>query len=235
MSDLRIAQVERLELGITPRAWPFADENRLAIDRHFDELRQTKPALFNGRILLLHEHALAGPVFHGRYFETDYASFVAWRSWNYPDPAIRNCFALGALRSSDGAFLLGVMGAHTLNAGAIYFPAGTPDQGDIVGRTVDLAGNIWREVEEETGLGRNAYEAQDGWYCVLAPHRIAQTKILHSRDTAAVLRERIMDYLAREREPELAGVRIVRSAADLDPMMPPFVTAFLRHVWSSES
>ena len=56
-----------------------------------------------------------------------------------------------------------------------------------------------------------------------------------SRDTAAVLRERILDYLAREREPELADIRIVRGAADLDPMMPPFVTAFLRHVWSSES
>jgi hypothetical protein len=36
---------------------------------------------------------------------------------------------------------------------------------------------------------------------------------------------------AREREPELADVRDVRGPADFDPMMPPFVTAFLMHVW----
>jgi hypothetical protein len=29
----------------------------------------------------------------------------------------------------------------------------------------------------------------------------------------------------------LADIRIVRGPADLDPMMPPFVTAFLNGVW----
>jgi hypothetical protein len=46
---------------------------------------------------------------------------------------------------------------------------------------------------------------------------------------------RILAHLAREAQPELAGVRIVRSPADFDPMMPPFVTAFLTHVWSRAS
>src|SRR5204862_5074520 len=68
-------------------------------------------------------------------------------------PILRNCFPMAALRSSDGAFLLGVMGAHTATAGQIYFAAGTPDPNDIVGDTVDLEGAVMRELTEETGLG----------------------------------------------------------------------------------
>ena len=40
---------------------------------------------------------------------------------------------------------------------------------------------------------------------------------------------RILDFLAAQTTPELADIRIVRGRTDLDPMMPPFVTAFLSH------
>jgi len=163
MSEISIVRIERLELSFAPRPWPFAMENRDEIERHFAELQRTKPAIWNGRILLLCEHSIAGTVFRGRCFETDFANFVAWRAWDFPDPAVKNCFAIGALRGSDGGFLLGVMGAHTLNAGVIYFPGGLVDPGDIVGQTVDLAGNVWRELKEETD--RDAYEA-DGHHVV---------------------------------------------------------------------
>jgi 8-oxo-dGTP pyrophosphatase MutT (NUDIX family) len=227
-----ILRLQRLDLAFAPRPWPFAQENRAEIARYFDKLRETKPAVWNGRILLLHEHAVANGVFRGAYFETDYASFIAWRDWGFPDATIRNCFSLGALRGSDGAFLLGVMGAHTLNAGKIYFPAGTPDPKDVSGAIVDLAASIRREVAEETGLGPADYEEEEGWTCVLTPSHIAQIRVLQARETAAVLRARILANLARESEPELADIRIARGAADLDPMIPPFVAAYLRHVWS---
>jgi 8-oxo-dGTP pyrophosphatase MutT (NUDIX family) len=227
-----IVRLDRLELAFAPRPWPFAQDNRVEIARYFDKLRQTKPAVWNGRILLLHEHAIANGVFRGAYFETDYASFVAWRDWGCPDATVRNCFSLGALRGSDGAFLLGVMGAHTLNAGKIYFPAGTPDPKDVSGTTVDLAASIRREVAEETGLGPADYEEEVGWTCVLTPTHIAQIRVLQARETATVLRARILANIARESEPELADIRIAGGVADLDPMIPPFVAAYLRHVWS---
>jgi 8-oxo-dGTP pyrophosphatase MutT (NUDIX family) len=228
-----IVPIKRLELAIAPRPWPFAQQHRGEIARHFDKLRETKPALWNGRILLLHQHAIAGGVFRGAYFETDYASFIAWRDWGFPDPTVRNCFSLGALRGVDGGFLLGVMSSHTLNAGKIYFPAGTPDPADIAEGMVDLAGSIRREVAEETGLDPEHYEAEDGWTCVLTDTHIAQIKLLHARESAVALRARILANLARETEPELADIRIAHGPADLDPMMPPFVTAFLSHVWGS--
>jgi 8-oxo-dGTP pyrophosphatase MutT (NUDIX family) len=227
-----IVPIKRLELAVAPRPWPFAEAHCDEIARHFDKLRETKPALWNGRILLLHQHAIAGEVFRGAYFETDYASFIAWRDWGFPDATVRNCFSLGALRGADDGFLLGVMSSHTLNAGKIYFPAGTPDPADIVGGMVDLAGSIRREVAEETGLGPDHYEAEDGWTCVLANTHIAHIKLLHARESAAALRARILANLAREAEPELADIRIARGVADLDPMMPPFVTTFLTDFWS---
>jgi 8-oxo-dGTP pyrophosphatase MutT (NUDIX family) len=232
MSEISIVPIERLELAFAPRPWPFARDRRAEIDANFDAMRQSNPALWNGRVLMLHEHEIRGSVFHGAYLDTDFASLLAWRHWNFPDPAIWNCFAMGALQGSDGAFLLGVMAAHTSNPGMIYFPAGLPDLSDIDGARVDLARNLMREVGEETGLGQADFEAEPGWTTVLAGPRIAQMKRLRVRETAADLRARILANLAHEPQPELDDIRIVRGPADLDPMMPPFVTAFLRHVWS---
>jgi hypothetical protein len=46
---------------------------------------------------------------------------------------------------------------------------------------------------------------------------------------AEPLRERILQTLAAERQPELADIRIVRGPADFDPAMRRFVKAFLAH------
>jgi len=230
-----IMRISRLELAFVPRPWPFADRHRGKIDRHFETLKQTKPSVWNGRILLLYDYAVADGVFRGAYFEADYASFIAWRDWGFPDATVRNCFSLGALRGADGGFLLGVMNSHTLNAGKIYFPAGTPEPNDIVDGMVDLAGSIRREVAEETGLDPDTYVEEAGWFCVPGATHIAHIKVLHARETAAALRARILASLARETEPELADIRIAHGLADLDPMMPPFVGTFLTHFWNQPS
>ena len=93
MSDIAIVRVERLELAYTPRPWPFANERRAEIDRHFVELKRRHPGVWNGRTLLLHDHAVEDRAFRGAYLETDFASFIAWRDWGFPDRAVRNCFA----------------------------------------------------------------------------------------------------------------------------------------------
>lgn len=232
MTGITIMPIERLELAFASRPWPFASERRADIDAHFAQLQRSNPALWNGRVLMLHQHEIRTTVFHGSYLETDFASLLAWRHWNFPDAAVKNCFAMGALQAADGAFVLGVMAAHTSNPGMIYFPAGLPDSSDIDGARVDLARNLMREIGEETGLVQADFEAEPGWTAVFAGPRIAHVKRLRARETAADLRARILANLAREPQPELADIRIVRGPADFDPMMPPFVTAFLRHIWS---
>jgi hypothetical protein len=50
---------------------------------------------------------------------------------------------------------------------------------------------------------------------------------LRAREDADTLRTRILKHLARELQPELADICVVRGPADFDPAMPRFVTAFL--------
>ena len=98
---------------------------------------------------------------------------------------------------------------------------------DIVGDRVDLDLSVRRELKEETGFDVAEFTAEPGWTSVFDGSLIAHIKVLRSRDSAAALRQRALDHLARERQPELADIRIVRGPADVDPAMPRFVTAFL--------
>jgi 8-oxo-dGTP pyrophosphatase MutT (NUDIX family) len=231
--DIPIIRLRTLDLAFEPKPWRFAEERRAEIDRHFEKLRETKP-LWNGRVLVMHRYALEGDVLRGAYLETDFASFVAWRDWGFPDPKARNCFSLGAVRGSDGGFLLGVMGAHTANAGRVYFPGGTPDPSDVTAGHVDLAASVCRELAEETGLDAAALSAEPGWYAALAGPRIALLKVFEAAESADALRSRVLAHLAQETTPELADVLIVRSPSDLTPAVLPFVTAFLRHQWEGQ-
>jgi 8-oxo-dGTP pyrophosphatase MutT (NUDIX family) len=222
-------RVDRLDLSFSPKPWAFATKKRAEIDAYFAALRREKPALWNGRVLLLHHQLVSGGVFKGDYLETDFASFAAWVAWGRPKASVHDCFGAAAVVSAEGAVLLGVMGAHTYNAGMIYFPCGTPDPGDIVAGKVDLDLSVRRELKEETGLDAAALSAEAGWTTVVDGALIAQIKFFRSAESAEALRARMLAHLAREMQPELDDIRIVRGPADFDRAMPRFVTAFLTH------
>ncbi len=226
-ADPTLFRLDRLELAFSPKPWPFAVERRAAIDAYFAELQREKPAIWNGRVLLLHHQVVRDGVFRGDYLETDYASFAAWRHWGSPPAGVHDCFGAAAVRSIDGAFLLGVMAPHTFNPGRIYFPCGTPDPDDVKDGRVDLDFSVRRELAEETGLDAGAFAPEPGWTAVVDGALIMQAKLFLARETADELRRRILAHIAREQQPELCDIRIVRSAADFDRAMPRFVTAFL--------
>src|SRR3984957_17588062 len=179
MTATEIHRVATLDLKVGTYSWPFPAERRGEIDAHFAEKQREKPELWNGRVLLGRNAIHAGDHFSADFFETDFASFLAWRDWGFPDVSVFNGFCMGALRSSDGAFLLGEMGAHTANSGRIYFPAGTPDPDDVRLGALDIAGSIAREIEEETGLAPADYRAAAHWDCVVSGAAIAMMRILN--------------------------------------------------------
>lgn len=233
--DTEVIEIDRVEIAIEPWRWDFAVSRRTEIDRHFADLRRRRPAVWNGRVLLLHRCAIADGRLRGACFATDYASFCAWRDWGLPDASVFNIFAAAALRSADGAYLVGEMAPDTAAAGLLYFPSGTPEPSDLDATgALDLAGNLKRELKEETGLDVAELTAEPGWSMVRDRCYIALLKRLTARANAETLRARIMRYLANETRPELSDIRIVRGAADLHPQMPPFVVAFLKNVWRHE-
>jgi hypothetical protein len=222
-----IHRVTTLDLSFQSRPWPFAEQKRADIDAHFAVKRAEKPKIWNGRILLARNPVFTEDRFSACYFEADFASFLAWRDWGFPDREVFNGFGMGALRCSDGAFLLGEMGHHTSNAGRIYFPSGTPDLDDIRGGAVDISGSVAREVEEETGLSSADYRAGAHWDCVVSGAAIAMIKVLNVALTGEQLRARVEANLARQHQPELAAVHLVRDTSDFTAAMPRFVTAFV--------
>lgn len=229
MTAPRIHRVTTLDLRVRPSPWRFAEERRAEIDAHFAAKQREKPKIWNGRILLGRNPVFAGEHFSADYFETDFASFLAWRDWGFSDRDVFNGFGMGALRSADGAFIMGEMAQHTSNAGRIYFPSGTPDLDDISGGAVDMEGSVIREVEEETGLASKDYRAGTHWDCVVSGQAVAMIKILQVDMAGEALRERIEANLARQSQPELAAIHLVRRASDLTDAMPRFVTAFVEN------
>jgi hypothetical protein len=227
-SEIDVVPLGTLELRYEPRVWPWALANRSAIGAHFASARRFKPGLFNGRVLLLHRWEIENRTFRGTFFETDFASFLAWRDAGFPDRSVANCFGMGALRSSEGTYILGVMGPQTSNAGMIYFPSGIPDPQDLrPDGTVDLIGSIQRELLQETGLMPEHAPPGPVWHAVVAGARIALMRPLLARENSERLANRIRANLARERQPELSDVAVVRGVADFRPEIPDFVRAYI--------
>ncbi|MCZ8259673.1 MAG: NUDIX hydrolase [Beijerinckiaceae bacterium] len=229
----QILALDDLDMRLEARDWAFAAERRVEIETHWTAFLKAKPASFNGQVFLQHSWTIEAATYRGRYLQTDYASFLAWRDFGYPAPAMRNGFAMAALRARDGAFLLGRMGEGTANPGRIYFAAGTPDPDDLLpdGR-IDLAGSVLREMAEETGLQASEVEVGRGWTAVIDGARAAFMRPVSIDLPAEAARALMLARMPHLPHPELSDIVIVRSVADIDAeAMPHFQQAFLRHAF----
>ncbi|MGD1037181.1 MAG: NUDIX domain-containing protein [Roseiarcus sp.] len=241
MNASRLVEVAELDLRLAARPWPFAQAEAARIEAHWRARKSAQPRLYNGRVLLLARHALetradGARILRGAYFETDYAAFLAWRDFGFPDARVCNGFSMAALVAEDGAFLLGEMAAHTANAGAIYFPSGTPDPKDVVAGRVDLQRSATRELLEETGIAADEVAFGPAWTLVYAPPRIACMKIMRLSAPAEAIKARIDAFLADDPEAELATMHVVRGREDIDEQRSPrFVVDFLRYAFAQRS
>ncbi|MDE3175801.1 MAG: NUDIX domain-containing protein [Pseudomonadota bacterium] len=229
-----IEAVDALDFRLSADVWDFARERAPEIAAHWEKRRAEQPRLFNGRVLMLGRHAIEGRVLKGEFIETDFADFLAWREFGFPAANACNGFAMAALRGRDGAFLLGEMSPHTASAGAIYFPAGTPDRQDLAGDVVDLDASAKRELFEETGLRPEEAEIAPGWIVARVRGRVACMKPMRLAVTAEAAKARIDAALAADPQPEFSRMHVVRGEADFADAMPAFVRDYMAYVLAAE-
>jgi hypothetical protein len=229
---IQIIELDRVEISVEPWRWQFAIAQRDQITRYFAQKKKEQPGLWNGQVLLMHRYTISNRVLRGSCFTTEFANFFAWRHWNYPDPTVRDFFGAAGLCAADGAYLIGEMALHTAQAGMCYFPCGTPEPADLDSNGVlDLVGNLQRELQEETGLELQQFEAEPGWTLVHDRGIFALIKRLTAGESGDQLRSRILNYLASERLPELNDMHIINGPADVHHRIPPFMIAYLHHSW----
>ncbi|MGP8231911.1 MAG: NUDIX hydrolase [Methylovirgula sp.] len=234
MSAARIAAIAAIDIRLSAQPWDFATARVAEIEANWQRRLRGNPALYNGKVLLMSKAALdaapEGARLAGTCFIAEYKAFQAWRDLGWPGEA-RNLFAMAALRSADGAYLLGEMAPWTANAGQIYFPSGTPDLDDLAGERLDLEASVWRELREETGFTDADFAAAQGWSVVFDGALIACMKRLQSPLPAADLLARASAFLAREKNPELTRLVPVFAPADIGAGVPDFMQAYLKHAF----
>lgn len=238
--EVDIEFVDDLDCRVITQDWNFARENAAAIEAHWQAQLARGQKLWNGRVLLARTPNIIARdgrrIFRADHFVTDFAAFLAFRDFGFPDASVRNCFAMAALRAADGPFLLARMGAHTANAGSIYFAAGTPDLGDIFGDRLDLAGSIFRELFEETGLADADIVQNPGYAIVSHLGRVACMREVRTRRPASEIVARVAAFVAAESAPEIDSLVVVRNVGDLQPAaMPAFITTYIRAAFERES
>lgn len=227
---VEILEVAELDFRLDAQPWAFAVREADRIAAEWTKAIAERPAMFNGRVLLLAHRATERRAdgalrLSGRFLETDFAAMLAWKRLGFPGGEVENAFAMAALRSADGAFLLGEMAEHTSNGGHVYFPAGTPDPSDVFDGRVDLDASVRRELREETYLDAAEATVAPGWTVVFHARRIACMKRMALADLAEAAKAKIESMIARDPHAEFSRIHIVRRAADIDPVRTPAVVA----------
>lgn len=226
---IRAEPVTALDLRCTGGVWGFEAGNRDAIARHWERMVAANPKLWNGRTLICTRAHVEQGVFRADLVEIDYASFVAWRDWGRPDASVVNCFGVPAVFTADGALLLGVMSATTLNAGKAYPPSGSLEPKDVrPDGVVDILANMRTELFEETGL--DLAEARPGpMAAIFEGPRLAVVQRFDFPLSFAAIERRFADHAATDDHAELCAVEALRHTSQTDSRMPLYVAEIIRH------
>jgi len=213
---MQVHKLHRCHLTLGDGSWPFETDRAEEIREHWRGAVAEKPAMWDGRVLLMTEWTLADGVLEGRFADVAYSSYHAWKTWGFPDVSVVNCFGSAMIQSSDGALIYGIMAASTSNGGKIFPVAGMLDHQDVTGdETIDIFASVGRELAEETGLSVSDCRRGDR-FAIRDGQLLSIAEVMQFDDTADDLAARIRAMIAADPDPELEDVVVLRRASDLD-------------------
>jgi 8-oxo-dGTP pyrophosphatase MutT (NUDIX family) len=217
-----ILPVDEIDVRLDPAPHPFERQNLGEIDENWRHETAINPHIFDGKVALLSELSYRDRRLAGRCHIVRYATFMYWRRDRLAENA-GHAFAHAMFVSSDGALVAIRMGAHTVNAGRVYFAAGSFELEDFRDGQVDVAYNMRREVLEEIGIDLDDAETEPGrrHYLLSTANGTVIFRRYRARLTANQLINRINGFLATQEHPEVAGPVVIHSANDLPDKLAP--------------
>jgi 8-oxo-dGTP pyrophosphatase MutT (NUDIX family) len=220
-----ILPVDQVDVRLDPLPHPFERDNQRAIAENWQREIVAKPALFDGTVVLLSEFGYDGGRLFGRCHAVRYSTFMYWRKDRAGTAA--HAFAHPMLVAKDNALIAIRMAAHTVNAGRVYFAAGSFEPEDFPDGIVDPHGNMTREVLEETGLDISAARRGERHYALATERGTVIFRRYFLDVDADEIAACIHDFVAGEIEPEIDEPVVIRHARDLPdglmPHMPPMI------------
>ncbi|WP_112605428.1 NUDIX hydrolase [Rhizobium sp. WW22] len=215
--------VSGIDLAVLPGEHPFHVQESAAAQENWAREIADNPALFDGRMIFQRRLSLADGLVRGEAYVTPFSTFLWWRKQSERHGGF-HLFAFPVAVSSDGAIIAIRMAPHTANPGQIYCAAGSMDENDIVNDHADVAGNMRREVLEETGLDLNNAIADPGYYATHMNRSVTLFRVFRFPWTAEDMLRRIEAHILVSEEDEVDGVVAIRSA---DPAAHHYSVAML--------
>jgi 8-oxo-dGTP pyrophosphatase MutT (NUDIX family) len=220
-----ILPVDEIDVVLDPSQHPFERGKEEVIAENWRHEIAAKPALFDGTVVLLSEFGYDRGRLFGRCHAVGYSTFLYWRKDRVGTAA--HAFAHPMLVTSDDALIAIRMGPHTVNAGHVYFAAGSFEPEDFPDGRVDAHGNMAREVLEETGLDISDVRRGERHYALATEKGTVIFRRYFLDGTADEIAIRIRDFVAGESEPEIEEPVVIRNARDLPEGLMPHMPAMI--------
>ncbi|RWA65694.1 hypothetical protein [Mesorhizobium sp.] len=209
-----ILPVDKVDVRLDPGPHPFERDNVEAIAENWRREMGANPALFDGTVVLLSALAYRDGGLVGCCHAVKYSTFMLWRKKREASGA-EHAYAHAMLVAGDNALVAIRMGAHTVNAGRVYFAAGSFEPIDFRDGLVDVDFNMIREVREETAIDLSGAERGRHYHALSTPSGTVIFRRYRVSEPADEIARRISAFVATEAEPEIEAPVVIRDATDL--------------------
>ncbi len=226
LPDRHVTALAGVELVRHAAPLPFETANRAAIDAEWATALAQNPRLFNGPMFLISRIELDGATVRGAMHETDFATFLHWRR-NRPVDGLWYCAATAIPVLCDGKLLAIRMASHTVNAGLVYFPAGSFDPDDFIDGRLEPSRCMAREFVEETGIALDESAADPCHVGVMIDTFLILARRYQLPFDGKEAKARILAHQSASGDDEIDDVLILDPADDqratLSSYMPPLM------------
>lgn len=220
-----VAAIDAIDVRLSPDVHPYATRHAQAIADHWQDETRRNPRLFDGTVMLHSALSLDGGKLTGLSHPVPFSAFMHWRARRGAQD-VAHLFAYAVPVAACGRLVAIRMGAHTANAGQVYFAAGSFEPVDFSDGLLDAEANMRREVGEETGLDLARARAEPGFRLT----RVGETVLLFRRyfleDDADSIADRIRAHVADDADPEITGP-VILARGERPLPSPPYVNTLI--------